>query len=326
MELSGMFSENIYYEDELLDLICQQKELNFKPGDEYLYSNTGYFLLGVIAKRVTGKPFPGPIREYILEPLGMRATDFNDDAKRIVKNRAIGYSPKGGDGYRTEMSFCGGYGDGAILSTVEDLYLWDQNFYDNKLGNGGGALIQTILTPGELNNGERLDYAFGLEVSNYRGLKKVDHGGAWAGYKSNLIRFPDQKFSVICLANLNSISPSRLAQQVADLYLADRFIDQERPSNQSESEFINLSPNRIEGITGFYCNQKHGNILKLSMEEANSAGSFMASTFKWPPQAQLTLWRLRRLLIFRWILKMLNPQAPRSSASIWKTPSLSAIK
>ena len=129
MYLSGMRSENFYYEDELLDLICRQKELNFKPGDEFEYSNSGYFLLGVIARRVTGKSLPVLIKENILEPLGMQATNFNDDAKRIVKNRAIGYSPNDGDGFYTEMSFNGGYGDGALLSTVEDLFLWDQSFY-----------------------------------------------------------------------------------------------------------------------------------------------------------------------------------------------------
>ena len=193
MYLSGMRLENFYSEDEILDLICRQQELNFKPGDEFLYSNSGYLLLGVIAKRVTGKSFTALIKESILEPLGMQATDFNDDAKRIVKHRAVGYSLKDGDGYCTEMFFCGGYGDGAILSTVEDLFLWDQNFYDNKLGGGGDELIQEVLAPGYLNNGERLDYAFGLRINDYRGLRNIGHSGRSAGYRAELIRFPDQK-------------------------------------------------------------------------------------------------------------------------------------
>jgi CubicO group peptidase (beta-lactamase class C family) len=267
MYLSDMHFENFYYEEELLDLIFRQKELNFRPGDEFLYSNTGYFLLGVIARRVTDKSFPQLIREHILEPLGMQATDFNDDVKRIVKNRALGYSSQGGDGFSTDMSFCGGYGDGAIITTVGDLFLWDQNFYDNKLGGGGQEPIQHLLTPGELNSGEKLDYAFGLFVNEYRGLRMVSHGGAWAGYRAELIRFPDKKLSVACLANLTGISPSRLARQVADLYLADQSAEQEPASAQEATDFPGLAADRLASLAGFYRHEKTGSILKLSTEE-----------------------------------------------------------
>jgi CubicO group peptidase (beta-lactamase class C family) len=275
MHLSDMHFENFYYEDELLELICRQKQLNFRPGDEFLYSNTGYFLLGIVAKRITGQSFPELIRQNILKPLGMQATDFNDDAKRIVKNRAVGYSPKEGDGYCTDMSFCGGYGDGAILTTVKDLFLWDQNFYNNKLGGGGEELIQEMLAPGELNSGEGLDYAFGLFITDYRGLRMVSHGGGWAGYRSELVRFPDQKLSVVCLSNLTSVNPSRLAQQVADLYLADQLAAPEQPSDQEATEFSGLSIGQIESITGFYRNQKAGNILELSTQD----GELVAKAF-----------------------------------------------
>lgn len=280
MHLSDMHFENFYYEDELLDLICRQKEPNFKPGEEFLYSNTGYFLLGVIAQRITGKPFPQLLREQILEPLGMQATDFNDDAKRIVKNRAIGYSPKEGGGFCTEMSFCGGYGDGAIITTVEDLFLWDQNFYHNKLGDGGQELIQEMLTTGELNSGERLDYAFGLFLRDYRGLRMVSHGGGWAGYRSEFLRFPDQKLSVVCLSNLTSANPSRLAEQVADLYLADRLAEEEKCSGKEETEFPGLSTDQTQSIIGFYRNQKAGNILELSAEEGKLVGEVSGLSFQ----------------------------------------------
>jgi hypothetical protein len=94
-----------------------------------------------------------------------------------------------------------------------------------------------------------------------------------------VIRFPDERFSVICLANLNSISPTRLALQVADLYLADQFTDQGEPSSPSEAEFTELSPGQIEGMPGFYCNQKHGNILKLSIEEGKLSGEIYGERF-----------------------------------------------
>jgi hypothetical protein len=109
-------------------------------------------------------------------------------------------------------------GDGGIFTTVEDLLLWDRNFYDNKLGEN---LTQRQLTTGVLNDGSVLDYAFGLNDSEYRGLRVIRHGGSFVGFRAEMIRFPEQRLSVICLANLSSTSPSRLANQVADIYLED---------------------------------------------------------------------------------------------------------
>jgi CubicO group peptidase (beta-lactamase class C family) len=266
---SGRRIENFYYEEELLDLICRQKELNFRPGDEFEYSNTNYVLLGVIAKRVTGKSLPALFQEYILDPLGMRSTSFNDDAGRIIKNRAIGYSPQE-EGFRNDMSFNGGFGDGMILTTVEDLFLWDQNFYHNKLGNGGNELVQEIITPGALNTGEGLDYAFGLRIDKYKGLRRIGHAGEWAGYRSDYLRFPEQKFSVICLANLSSIEPRHLTEQVANLYLGNLFIEGEQIANQEATQkadnFIELTTSQIEYMNGVYYDQKKGEFLKLFVD------------------------------------------------------------
>jgi CubicO group peptidase (beta-lactamase class C family) len=234
MYMAGLRMENYYYEEELLELVCRQAGLNFMPGDEYLYSNTNYFLLGVIAKRAARESLPDLFQEHILDPLGMKATSFNDDAGRIVKHRACGYSPAE-HGYRNDMSFNGGFGDGMLLSSVEDLFLWDQNFYHNRLGDGGSDLIREILTPGTLNNGKELDYAFGLSVGEYKGLSRIGHGGGWAGYRSDAIRFPDQQFSTICLANLSSIEPWGLNDRVGDIYLADYFTEGAQRASQGES-------------------------------------------------------------------------------------------
>jgi CubicO group peptidase (beta-lactamase class C family) len=279
---SGRRIENFYYEEELLDLICRQKELNFRPGDEFEYSNTNYVLLGVIAKRVTGKSLPAMFQEYILNPLSMRSTSFNDDAGRIVKNRAIGYSPQE-DGFRNDMSFNGGFGDGMILTTVEDLFLWDQNFYHNKLGNGGNELVQEIITPGALNTGEGLDYAFGLRIDKYKGLRRIGHAGEWAGYRSDYLRFPEQKFSVICLANLSSIEPRRLTEQVANLYLGNMFTEGEQLADQKETQkadnFIELTTSQIEYMSGVYYDQKKGEYLKLIVKEDKFTGEGFGLSF-----------------------------------------------
>jgi CubicO group peptidase (beta-lactamase class C family) len=265
MTLCGMRLENDYHEGEIIALLSRQKELNFGPGEEYLYSNSGYFLLGEIVKRVASQTLNDFAREQIFQPLGMGNTRFYDDFRIIVPDRAIGYAPREGGGYSTELYHFDLVGDGGLLSSVEDLFLWDQNFYENKLGGGGPELIDRMLTRGILNDGKELSYAFGLEFGQYRGLPIVSHGGSWAGYRSEIIRFPKQRFSVICLSNLSAFNPTALAKQVADLYLEGQF--QEEPSRPVGEVLPALSPADLRNRTGDFINPKTGTVLNLSLKD-----------------------------------------------------------
>lgn len=217
--LAGMNFDDTTTEKDALDIIVRQKGLNFTPGDEWLYSNSGYFLLSIIIKRAGGKSFAEFAKENIFDPLGMKHTLILDDHKRIVPMRATGYSPNPRGGFQTEMSNFEQTGDGAVQTSIEDLLLWDQNFYEPKVG--GKAFLEQMHAVGALNNGENHDYASGLAIGEYKGLRRVSHGGAWAGYRAELARFPDRKFSVACLCNLSATNPSALAMKVADVYLAE---------------------------------------------------------------------------------------------------------
>jgi CubicO group peptidase (beta-lactamase class C family) len=203
--------------EEAYEVICRQKKLNYTPGEEYSYTNTGFFLLSQIVERVSGKSLNAFAQERIFKPLGMTKTLFQDDHTQIIKDRATGYE-QGKNGYTISMSNWDETGDGNVYTTVRDLYLWDQAFYSNALGKD---LMDMLHTQGVLNSGEKIDYAFGLVVSEYKGLKVVEHGGAWVGFRAAIVRFPEQKFSVVILANLDAINPSGLAFRVADIYLAD---------------------------------------------------------------------------------------------------------
>lgn len=220
-EIAGIRDDDYFTDAEVVDLLARQKELNFKPGEEHLYSNSGYFLLSQIVMKASGKS----LREYadvkIFQPLGMVHTHFHDDHTEIVKNRASGYAPKKGGDFVISMTTLPMTGDGGVFTSAEDLFLWDLNFYDNRLGKSGQALIEKIQTPGVLNSGEKLGYAFGLNIGEYKGLTIVGHGGAFVGFRADMIRFPEQRFSVICLANLSHFNPSVMARRVADIYLAD---------------------------------------------------------------------------------------------------------
>lgn len=251
--------------EETIEMLARQKGLDFSPGEEYLYSNSGYFLMSVIVERASGKSLNDFAQEHIFEPLGMKNTHFHDDFQMIVRNRADGYSPRG-DGYRINMTNWDHVGDGGIYTTVEDFYLWDQAFYNNTLGK---EFVELVRTPGVLNNGQKQDYAFGLRIGNYRGLKTVGHGGSWVGFRSAVIRFPEQKFSVICLANLSTMNPSSLCKQVADIYLADQFKEEpEREAREPKKEIapISLQQEELENRKGNYFDEKSGTWINVSVE------------------------------------------------------------
>jgi CubicO group peptidase (beta-lactamase class C family) len=219
MALEGWQMEDWTTAEQALATIARQKEVNFEPGARHLYSNSGFFLLSVIAARAAGKPFPDLARERIFEPLGMKSTHFHADHRLLVKDRAIGYAPRGG-GWALSMSDWEQTGDGSVLTTVEDLAHWVRNFEDPKVG--GAALVEELQRKGRLATGEEIDYAEGLRHAPYRGLATVGHNGSWAGYRSSLLRFPSEKTAVIVLCNAENAEAGRIARKVADAALGDR--------------------------------------------------------------------------------------------------------
>jgi CubicO group peptidase (beta-lactamase class C family) len=269
--------------DEALEVICNQKRLNYLPGEEYSYTNTGYFLMGQIVERVSGKSLNEFAQEHIFKPLGMTHTIYQDDHTQIIKDRATGYD-KTEKGYKIDLSNWDETGDGNVYTSVEDLYLWDQAFYNYRLGKD---LMETLHTVGVLNNGKKIDYAFGLVVTEYKGLKVVEHGGAWAGFRAGIVRFPEQKFSVICLANLSDINPSGLCMKVADIYLADLL--KEKPKTEKKNaEPITLSKQELEDKIGNYQDEKFGTWIGVTMKDEKLKMAAMGEEFILSPLTKTT--------------------------------------
>jgi CubicO group peptidase (beta-lactamase class C family) len=229
MGMTGRRTDGPFGNEEAVELIARQKGLNFKPGERFLYSNSNYVLMAEIVRRASGKSLREFADENIFRPLGMTNTHFNDDISTVVKNRVVSYAPIRDGRFRQFVKTIEAMGDGNLLTTVEDLAKWDQNFYDNKVG--GEGFSQQMLTRTRLNNGEEIPYAFGLGNEEYKGLKAVAHGGGFMGFRTEMIRFPEQRFTAICLCNAGAVNPGALARQVADLYLADQLKPAEAKSN-----------------------------------------------------------------------------------------------
>ncbi len=263
--LKGLPVDETYPEPVLLDLLARQKELNFRPGDARSYSNSGYFLLGIIIQRVTGMPVGAYAEKRLFAPLGMTHTSYHHDPERIGTNLTVGHVPEGAGKYRRTYVApdTRDFGHDGIYTTVEDLYLWDQNFFRNKLGSESfNTLLQTR---GTLNNGDLLTYAFGLEIGEHGGCRTVSHGGGSLGYSAFILRFPERKFSVICLANC-ALNTTGLSYEIADLYLG---LPKEKPAHTPAPvtyTVAEVDPAIYAGFAGKY-GVNDGAILTVSTQD-----------------------------------------------------------
>jgi CubicO group peptidase (beta-lactamase class C family) len=213
----GRFEENRITEADVMDIVPRQKALNFTPGAEYVYSNTGYTLAAVIVKRVSGKSLRDFADERIFKPLGMASTHFHDDYTMLVPGRTSAYAPRG-SGWRVSIPNYDTYGATSLFTTVGDLLKWEANF-DTRLV-GDRAILDQMQTSGRLTTGDSTGYGLGLALGAYRGTRLVEHGGADAGYRTVVGRFPEQGLAYAVLCNAASANPTALARGVADVYLS----------------------------------------------------------------------------------------------------------
>lgn len=250
LELAGWRQVDLVTEQDVMDLIAHQKALNFPPGSRSLYSNTGYALLAQIVTRVSGQSFRDFTSARIFQPLGMSKTHFRDRHSEVVKDLAYGYGGSN-PGFRVSDQHLETVGSTGLLSTVEDLALWDENFYRPRVG--GPAMITQLLERGTLTNGEPLDRAFGLDLGTYRGLATVGHAGVGPGYRSEITRFPDQHFTAVCLCNLEAANPGALTRRVAEVYLANEMTAPNSPQGRDDPT-VQLSESQLQNKVGLYMN------------------------------------------------------------------------
>jgi CubicO group peptidase (beta-lactamase class C family) len=266
MYLSGKSFEDYFTIDDGIKLLTKQIDSNFSPGEEYLYSNSGYILLAEIVNRVSGMTIREYADKYIFQPLGMTNTFFNDDHSQITKNRVISYRNQSGTLKRFVQNF-DALGDGNLLTTVNDMYLWDQNFYHKKVGSK--EFNDIMLTQGKLDNGDTLQYAFGLFHGKYKGLKTVSHGGGFLGFRTEFVRFPKQNFSVIVFSNVSDFSPAEKAYRIADILLENELsfntIEELNPKKLAINPI--QSTNKIlEQFSALYWNDKDGYSRKIYLK------------------------------------------------------------
>ncbi|MEI6088448.1 MAG: serine hydrolase domain-containing protein [Bacteroidota bacterium] len=253
--LAGWREGDLITEKDILEMLARQKALNFLPGDEYLYCNSGFTLAGIAVKKITGVSLRDYADSVFFKPLGMMSTHFHSDHSEITPNRTSAYYKDENGKWKISIPVFDNYGATSLFTTVEDLAKWDENFYTKKIG--GDEFIKAMLLTGELNDKTPQNYASGLVIGSYKGYKTEGHGGADAGYRSNLIRFPDEHFSVIVFANLANINTSLLSNKVADVFLKDKSIP---------NPVIKIDSNILKGWAGDYFDMNTQSTMKFEFK------------------------------------------------------------
>ncbi|MGI9200121.1 MAG: serine hydrolase domain-containing protein [Woeseiaceae bacterium] len=267
----------------VLELLARQRETNFEPGSDFLYSNSGYMLLAQIVERVTGQTLREYSEENIFGPLGMTHSRFQDNHAHIIKNRADGYEPSD-TGFDINMTTLNLVGDGAVFTTIDDLLLWDRNFYNNRLGKGDKDLVERAPE----YDGDSY-YAFGLEWDEYRGLSRISHSGSFAGFRADLMRFPEQQLTVAVLCNRDDAAPTSLANRVAKHYLQGAM---QAGDTDGHAADIGKSQYPIAVLAGSYWDSTH--MMSMLIEVDGDA--------LWADHPEIGRFELGRIDTLRWQL------------------------
>ncbi len=218
LTISGTKVDDIITQEQIIKILSNQQDLNFKPNDQALYSNSGYTLLAEIIKNVSGKSLKQFADSAIFKPLNMQQTRYNDDYCEIVKNRSNSYSRKDSIRFSNVILNCSNVGPSGILTNITDMGKWISNFYTTKVGDKNDIELLTN-SKTKLNNGEQLDYAFGIQNGNYKGLHTFSHTGGDAGFRTKVTIFPDIKMGFIVLSNLDDFPVDEKLDAMADLFI-----------------------------------------------------------------------------------------------------------
>lgn len=261
-------STKTYNNDDALYVISNQKTLNHKPGDEYLYSNSNYNLFAIIVQRVSGMSLADFTRKNIFEPAGMKHTQWRDNYKRVVPNRAIAYS-KSGANYQTNMPNEYVYGNGGLLTTAEDLLIWNNYYLNEKLGTP--SLLAKQISTSPLNSGIMHSYAAGLFVGTYRGWKYTTHDGATASYRANLVAYPELGLSIAWLSNSSEFDSDTLdvAAEVEELFVPVKVAE----TKKDPPTPFTISKDKLNDYLGWYRNSRTGGGAKLYFQNDKLYGT-----------------------------------------------------
>jgi len=245
---AGWQLDDVITQEHVIKLISKQMRLNFEPGEEHMYCNTGYTLMAEIVKKASGLSLREYTDKYIFKPLEMNNTHFHDNYRELVPSRTYSYSPKGTREYQHSVLSYSTVGATSLFTTVEDEAKWVMNYEHGKVG--GKELIEKMYSAGMLNSGKKLTYAFALSIDEFKGWKRIGHGGSDAGYRTYVCRFPEQQLGIIVFSNFSNGNPNGMAMQIGDLLLPLKEIKSDNTTALTDSTILKKWPGRYVSPRG----------------------------------------------------------------------------
>ena len=257
LEMAGWSEDDVITEADVLAMAARQRALNFAPGEEYLYCNTGFTLLAVVVKRVSGQSLRDFTAARIFALLDMRATHFHNDHTEVVRGRTSAYQPRTNGGWAISIPVFDTDGATSLFTTVGDLLKWEQNFVEPRVG--GRALVEAMVVTGQLNNGTATGYGLGLATEKPRGLLEVGHSGSDAGYRSDVVRFPEHDLAIAVLCNVGTMEPGLLTRKVAEIVLGPGVFEPLPPA-------VAMSEPELKALEGAYWNELTDEVRRFSIK------------------------------------------------------------
>lgn len=263
--LAGWRGDDARTNEDLNRFVLNQRDLNFKPGDEYLYCNTGYMLMLNIIEKITGEKFSDWMKKSVFDPLGMINTYVEENYSRIVPNNATSYYNKQNNQFERAVEYWGYIGSGNMHSNTSDLLQWLTNFYDPQ--PNWEAHFKILQTLDKFNNGEDNNYAYGVVVGEYNGYKRVQHGGSIGGFRSYIGVYPEEELKIVVLTNFSSSSTGSKANQISDILLKKVNSNNTEKEVVSKLKTIKLSNDQLKKYEASYWNDKNNYVRKIYLKD-----------------------------------------------------------
>lgn len=219
LAISGTRLDDVITQDQVIKILSKQQALNFKPGEKYSYSNSGFTMLAEIVKAASGQTLRQFTDSAIFKPLGMTGTHFHDDYTEIERGRSYSYNRIDSIRFSNAVLSYSVAGATSLFTNINDMSKWVMNFYDPKVG--AQKDIEQLTQNGKLNNGKEISYALGIVNDKWNGWRQYSHGGADAGYRTYVSVFPDLKMGFIVFSNLGDFNPSAGLYDMAGLFIRD---------------------------------------------------------------------------------------------------------
>lgn len=256
VDLRDLDNDSPLTQEAFLRIISRQHTLNFKPGTDFLYSNSNYLLLAIVVERVSGLKMDRFLKERVFRPLQMSNTALQEDKRQLVPNRAYSYGRNQSGEFRNRLQVDELIGSTGIFTTIENMAKWNSELIHGRIFSK--EIIQELEHSGTLSDGRKLDYADGLVTDTLQGIRRLGHAGADLGYLSILFIYPDYDFYGGILCNTEELELWNIGDEIARLYLGDRM--------RAEPPQVAPSKSELASYAGTYYSDARGNTVRFEFD------------------------------------------------------------